>query len=448
MQTRLEIQALKLPDTSPVAVPSTPSEQPDSVSRFRPHQFPPCTHVASFRFPGFTHQWHNPGPSVDEVLPVEGGQSFRLLHSSIAAKPSPGPNGLGDDQGLLCITIEGDFGPVTHPDEGDAHDHGCIAFCTIAGALFNNRIFNTAPEQQPKIVDYKDWHRGHVSWEFGPGNTWVTGFGTRTTSVSRFMGFTNEAEGDELVMPNPDTAKRSTIVSVRLRNYDPVAVLRQGRVSHRPLGRAPSSTEGDVPHTGILDRQERVAAFGDTLNTEGMLNLVELSRRIQAEAALAATAAAAGGGPVPILPPMDDLTNLFASMAASTSDTFRVINHTKTKLPEMFSDVTLENSLPYYEANVAIHLDEEGRSEAAMEHPFKTILGRDRLIVCDVSPLHFRVECELDADVTGRRLRRLLLLARMMASSQCVLIIVSHHLKHVSSTHRTMLVEAYLSSYV
>jgi hypothetical protein len=61
--------------------------------------------------------------------------------------------------------------------------------------------------------------------------------------------------------------------------------------------------------------------------------------------------------------------------------------------PEIFSSETsLKSSIPYFESNVTIEIPEpdlekgdEERGEAGMEHPFKTILVRDRLIVCDVS---------------------------------------------------------------
>ena len=176
-----------------------------------------------------------------------------------------------------------------------------------------------------------------------------------------------------MVVPDPATAKRSTIVAVQLRNYDPVAVLRQGRVSRRPLGRAPSAKEGegDLPNTGILDGRERVESLQNALIPEEIISLVNFTRRLQHG---------------PNAHPIDDLTDLFSNMVASTGNTFRVVTHSEAKFSEMFSGTTLENTLPFYEANVAIRLDDdEERSEAAMDHPFKTILARDRLIVCDVS---------------------------------------------------------------
>lgn len=372
-QTRLEIQVLQLPPApqSP-SVPDFSQDDDLQFNRAETADFPRCSHVASFRFPNFTHKWQNPGPSEDEILPVEGGQTFRLIHSSIAAKPSPGVNELGDDQGLLCITIEGDFGPVTHPEGGAPHDHGVISFCTIAGSVFSRRLLETPRSEQPKIVEYADWSQGNVSWDFGPANTWVTGYGTRTTSVSRMMGFTHEM--DDLTGPPPDTdnAKRSIITNVRLRDYNPITVHRKGRISKRPLGRKFDTRcpIGDAADTGIPHPAESNEPSPSTTLPDEIVNIVNLTRQAHLPAALA---------------PLQDLTDLFAGIAAaSASDTFRVITKYETRLPEMFQGTTLHSTLPFYEANVYIDNDET-RDEAAMEHPFKTILARDKLIVCDVS---------------------------------------------------------------
>lgn len=392
-ETRLEIQVLRLPPpAAAVQVPDNDDRNHDEPIIVRPQTFPRCIHVASLRLPKFTYKWHNPGPSPDEVLPVEGGQTFHLVHCSMAAKSSPGNNASGEDQGLLCLTLEGDFGPVTHPEpQGVAHDHGVIAFCTIAGSVLGLTYNDQPVRGQAKILEYDAWHKGHVSWDFGPACTWITGYGTRTTSVSRFVGIQTPLDQE---MPDPENDKRSTVVNVRMRNYDPVAVNRAGRISRHPLGRpaiksgTDAENEKDSADTGLLSDAERAALPAPPLPDE-LMRIVETTRA-QLEAIQQQQ-----GGPLLPLPPgvapnhgLPDFSDLFGDLDSPTpGDSFQVVKASRTVLREMFSGTELVSSLPYYEANVSIPLDDEGdpRDDAASEHPFKTILARDKLIVCDVS---------------------------------------------------------------
>ena len=393
--TRLEIQTWRLPNPELYSKShkrfTAPSiDGPSEVNGFDMISSSSCRLYSIYKFPAFTHKWVNPTPMDDEV-PAEDGQTFTLYHCSVAAKPAPVSYTTDTDsrQGILCITIEGDFGPFTHPN-GPPHDHGSIAFCTVSGSTFNADLKNA---QRPTVYEYEDWNEGNVSWEFGPMNTWVTGFGTRTALVTRYVGI-SQLMNEE--MDFEDEPSRSLVMNVTLRNYDPITVNQKGRITRHPLGRpaiAGSDTTPAQP-TGVPDpdTEPSVSLVQDIAGLDQLFDDIN-------NLPLNINMAPPPNGNGPQQPagifgatPLHQLSDLIRSMnVAQGGNAYKVIKSIDHGFrPELFGEYPVRSTMPYYEASVTIPIpmpegQQEGRDDPAMEHPFKTILARDRLIVCDVS---------------------------------------------------------------
>lgn len=341
---------------------------------------------------------------MEDEIPNDEGQTFSLFHCSVAAKPAPVSYGDAQDQrqGILCVTIEGDFGPFTHPN-GPPHDHGAIAFCTVSGSTFTTTHSN---KQSPAVYEYEEWNEGNVSWEFGPLNTWVTGFGTRTALVTRFIGIEQSQLMNEDLEWEDEEPKRALVMNVTLRNYDPIAVVKKGRISRQALGGSSSSSlcdststsasaststsQSNQTQTGVLDPSEADPDSAAPLR-QAAQDLDELFGNLANTFPI----------PIPQAPPglatnpLHQLSDLIRQMNSAAGGTaFRVIKAIDHgRRPEIFGEYGIKSTMPYYEVNIGLPVptpegDEDGaRDEAAMDHPFKTILARDRLIVCDVSSL-------------------------------------------------------------
>jgi hypothetical protein len=398
--TRLEVQTWRLPEPSVYANSqkrlTAPTEESFENNGFdfdpdRVTLSPQCRLESIYKFPLFTHKWKNPNPMEDEI-PNDEGQTFNLFHCSVAAKPAPVSYGIDMDQdqdqdtrqGILCVTIEGDFGPFTHPN-GPPHDHGAIAFCTVSGAAFTTTKPNKQG-QEPAVYEYEDWNQGNVSWEFGPLNTWVTGFGTRTALVTRFVGIEQSQLMNEDMEWEDEEPKRALVMNVTLRNYDPIAVTKRGRITRQALGGlvTDSSTRIESTHTGVIDPSEPptepIAPFRPSAQDLDDL-FANLTNTINIPPA----------PPGLVTTPLHQLSDLIRQINSAAGGTaFKVImSSDHGTRPELFGEYNIRSTMPYYEANVSIPVvtpEGEGeRDEAAMDHPFKTILARDRLIVCDVS---------------------------------------------------------------
>jgi hypothetical protein len=438
--TRLEIQTWRLPDltlssTSHKRVSvANPNDEAAEPNGFDHTSLAPCRLIAIYMLPAFTYKWKNPQPMEDEI-PSDVGQTFNLFHCSVAAKPSPLSYESNAREGILCVTIEGDFGPFTHP-QGDPHDHGAIAFCTISGAAFNPpRILSTAAH--PQVYEYEEWQEGNVAWDFGPHNTWITGFGTRTALVTRYIGFQQELDAaGNWEEENPN---RVAIMKLTLRNYDPVTVAQRGQIHRHPLGRPQDPVvdaeaikkEADVraaareaeeifsTNTAHVNGHGPGAGLDDLFLPAGLDQLLNMALPPFAFPGAPAPGQAgppnpmqnpflnpappapgpgpgAAGGPPPGAAQMAqfNMTEILRSMesASSMRTTYKVVKAIDHGIrPEIFGDKThLRTSIPYFESNVTIPIpdgedDRNERGEAGMDHPFKTILARDRLIVCDVS---------------------------------------------------------------
>jgi hypothetical protein len=392
--TKLEIQTWRLPN------PELYSESHKRFTTLNKDQAEPngfdmiplssCRLCSTYIFPSFTHKWVNPTPMDDEV-PAEDGQTFTLFHCSVAAKPAPVSYTTDKDsrQGILCITIEGDFGPFTHPN-GPPHDHGSIAFCTVSGSTFSTTVDTS---KRPKVYEYEEWNKGNVSWEFGPMNTWVTGFGTRTALVTRYVGIS------QLMSEDPDfedAPQRSLVMNVTMRNYDPIAVKKQGRITRHPLGRPRIPADDSTPFTptGILDPNTEPASLPMISDAEGLDALFDTINDLPLNINILPPNVPPPPPGMFAATPLHQLSDLIRSMnVAQGGNAFKVIKYVDHGFrPEMFGEFNVRSTMPYYEASVAIPIPmpetEEGREDPAMEHPFKTILARDRLIVCDVSDFY------------------------------------------------------------
>jgi hypothetical protein len=392
--TQLEMQTWRLPNpdlyvSSQKRLTAPLSDDQSELNGFDMVSLSSCRLCSIYKLPTFTHKWVNPTPMEDEV-PTEDGQTFTLFHCSVAAKPAPVSYSTDADntQSILCITMEGDFGPFTHPN-GPPHDHGAIAFCTVSGSAFNT----IEPKgKKPTIHEYEEWNEGNVSWEFGPMNTWVTGFGTRTALVTRYVGISQLMNED---MDFEDEPTRSLVMNVTLRNYDPITVQKRGRITRHPLGRPPIAGEissKPLQPTGVLDPNTEpiLPSIQDIAGLDQLfdgLNNGTLDNNVHVN--------------IPPPPPgffdntpLHQLSDLIRSMnVAQGGNAYKVIKAIDHGFrPELFAEYPIRSTMPYYEASVAIPMpmpvgQEEGEDDAAMEHPFKTILARDRLIVCDVSLL-------------------------------------------------------------
>lgn len=398
--TRLAIRFYQVPDATDQADGSA-----DTADASDGEDTSRCQPLSSFRFPPFTYKYHNTEPLPPDELPPPEPQCFRLSHCSVAAKPAPLP--LGSDgrvstaqTGILVVTLEGTFGPIVHPGH-PAHDHISLAFATISVprlvALLHRR----------KAFDWKYWSHA-VSWDFGPMN-WMTGYGTRTVQVSRWVSTPmpldqNSDDAQDGQDDDSDSGAGATMLNIVLKDYNPTAIAFKGRTYTGILGQGKGVPDTDAPdpfppppnfqpvfdmsHFHANDQHPPHPIFAalqppnlqapPVLNGNGNPMNPALA---QAQAAQILNV---------LINPFEPLNDSFESLFNPPHSTTRSISarvvsgKSHGKVFEMFGGVELTSHLDYLEVNVNVPVEGE-REGDALENPFKTILSGDRLVVCDVS---------------------------------------------------------------
>jgi hypothetical protein len=213
---------------------------------------------------------------------------------------------------------------------------------------------------------------------------------------------------DELNWVEDQTPQRTLVMSVTVRNYDPVAVGKRGKIYRHPLGRpailgdntwkptlADSGTATDT-ETGVPDQstvEPGLAFLSAATQLDDIFDNLTANMNMNVNVNIPnIPLPMPGQGPGPLHQLNDLLRHMSTTQGPGNGyKVIKSIGHGKR--PELFGDYIISSTMPYYEANVTIPIpmptpgegSGDDRDEAAMEHPFKTILGRDRLIVCDVS---------------------------------------------------------------
>jgi hypothetical protein len=198
-----------------------------------------------------------------------------------------------------------------------------------------------------------------------------------------------------------DEPQRSLVMNVTLRNYDPITVKRGGRITRHPLGRPPiigAENSTSSRPTGVINpttEPNPLPTISDVNGLDALFDTInELPLNINMNVNVNIPPPPMG---MFAATPLHQLSDLIRSMNVTQGgNVFKVIKSVSHGFrPELFGEVEVRSSMPYYEASVAIPIPmpqaEEDREDPAMEHPFKTILARDRLIVCDVGPRHARL---------------------------------------------------------